>query len=83
MSRTFQGFDRITSDPGVLGGQPCVRGTRLTVSRVLEVVSQDLTRAEIRADYPRLDDEDIRQALAFAAHSLRDDRMIPLASDAA
>ena len=73
------GFDRITSDPARLGGQPCIRDLRLTVRRVVEAVALYPDRHELRREYPELDDEDIRQALAFAAASL-DDRIVPLAA---
>lgn len=48
-------------------GQPCIRGQRLTVRCVVEAVALYPDRAELRRQYPELDDEDIRQALAFAA----------------
>jgi uncharacterized protein (DUF433 family) len=73
----FQGFDRITADPGVLGGKPVIRGMRLSVQRVLEILAQNPSWEELRLDYPELDAEDIRQALAFAAASLGD-RVLPL-----
>lgn len=65
-------FDRITSDPAILNGQPCIRGTRLTVRRVLTILADYPNRDEIRKDYPQLEDEDIRQALAYAAANLED-----------
>jgi len=74
---TYPGFDRITSDPAILGGKPCVRGMRLSVQRALENVAAYSDRAAIRADFPELEDEDIRQALRFAA-GLIEDRMFPL-----
>ena len=64
---TIQIFDRITIEPAKLNGQPCIRGLRLTVRRVLEALSTYASRDELRADYPELDDEDIRQAIAYAA----------------
>jgi uncharacterized protein (DUF433 family) len=70
-------FDRITSDPQILDGQPCIRGMRLTVRRLLEVIALYPDRAELRAEYPEVDDEDIRQALEFAAANL-DDRVVEL-----
>ncbi len=70
-------FDRITSDPAVLHGQPCIRGLRLTVRRVLEALATYPDRAELRTEYPELEDEDIRQALEFAAANL-DDRVVEL-----
>lgn len=63
-------FDRITSDPTILNGQPCIRGMRLTVRRVLEALATYPNRDELRAEYPELDDEDIRQALQYAAANL-------------
>lgn len=70
-------FDRITYDPATLNGQPCIRNLRLTVRRVVEAVAIYPDREELRQEYPELDDEDIRQALEFAAANL-DDRTIPL-----
>lgn len=61
------GFDRITFDPNVMGGRACIRGMRVTVSLILNLVANGLTEAEILADYPYLETEDIRQALAYAA----------------
>jgi uncharacterized protein (DUF433 family) len=66
-------FDRITIEPGKMGGQPCIRGLRLTVRRVLEAVGHYKSRDELRADYPELEDEDIRQAIAYAAAMLGDE----------
>jgi uncharacterized protein (DUF433 family) len=80
MERTFMTtFDRITSDPAVLGGQACVRGLRLTVRRIVEAVSAYRTWDAVLAEYPELEFEDIRQALEFAATNL-DDRVIELPS---
>ena len=70
-------FDRITSDPGKMNGEPCIRNFRLTVRRVLEAMAIYPDREELKREYPELEDEDIRQALAFAAASL-DDKVLPL-----
>ncbi len=70
-------FDRITVDPATMNGQPCVRGMRLTVRRVVEAVALYPNRSELKAEYPELEDEDIRQALEFAAENL-DDQVISL-----
>ncbi len=67
-------LERISIDPAVMNGQPCIRRTRLTVRRVLYILAETNDREEIRRDYPRLDDEDIRQALLYAAASV-DDRI--------
>lgn len=66
-------FDRITIDPAVLNGQPCIKGTRLTVKRVLLALAEHPDREELRKDYPQLSDEDIQQALAYAAANLADE----------
>ena len=82
MTRIFQGFDRITTDPEVLGGKPCIRGMRLSVQRVLEILAQNPSWDDLRQDYPELEAEDLRQALAFAA-ALLTDRVIPFSASAA
>ncbi len=68
----MQRFDRITVDPAQMNGQPCLRGTRLTVRRAVEIAALYPDRAERLREYPELDDEDIRQALHFAACHLPD-----------
>jgi uncharacterized protein (DUF433 family) len=65
-------FDRITSQPDRMNGQPCVRELRLTVRRVLEIVAAYGSRDEIKRDFPELEDEDIVQALGYAAAMLDD-----------
>ena len=60
-------FGRISVDPAVMNGQPCIRGTRLTVKRVLLGLAQYLDREEFRKEYPQLQDEDVREALEYAA----------------
>ncbi len=70
-------FERITFDPAILSGQPCIRGTRLTVRRVLEALATYPDRQQFRAEYPEIEDEDIRQALEYAAANL-EDRVVEL-----
>jgi uncharacterized protein (DUF433 family) len=70
-------FERITTDPDRMNGQPCVRDLRLTVRRVLEIVASCPDRAQRRREYPELEDEDVVQALGFAAAML-DDAVIDL-----
>ena len=70
-------FDRITIDPELMNGQPSIRGMRLTVRRVVEAVALYPDRAELKQKYPELEDDDIRQALEFAADNL-DDQIITL-----
>ena len=71
------GFSRITIDPAIMNGQPCIRGMRLTVRRVLESLALYPDREQLLAEYPELEDEDIRQALAYAAANL-DDKILQL-----
>lgn len=68
----MQGFDRITWNPNQMNGQPCIRGMRITVRRVVEAVATYPDRNDLLRNYPELDSEDIRQALAFAAANLED-----------
>lgn len=70
-------FDRITVDPAKMNGQPCVRGMRLTVRRVLEAMATFPDRKELFDEYPGLEEEDIRQALEYAAANL-DDEVVEL-----
>jgi uncharacterized protein (DUF433 family) len=63
-------LERISIDPAVMNGQPCVRGTRITVKRVLYILAECRNREEIYKDVPRLEDEDIRQAMLYAADSV-------------
>ena len=65
-------LDRITVEPGKMNGQPCIRGMRITVKRVVLAVAAYGTGEELRRAYPDLEDEDIRQALEYAAASLED-----------
>ena len=59
--------DRITIDPTVCGGRPCVRGLRIRVKDVLDLLAAGATHDEILADYPYLESEDITAVLEFAA----------------
>ena len=59
--------NRITVDPLQMNGQPCIRGMRLTVRRLVVALSLYPNRADFFKDYPELEDEDVRQALEFAA----------------
>lgn len=65
-------FDRITRNNEILEGQPCIRNMRITVKRVLELLVLYPDRAELFAEYPELEEEDIKQALEYAAASLED-----------
>lgn len=61
------GFDRITFDPNVMGGKACVRGMRVTVSLVVNLVADGMSTEEIIQAYPYLEPEDVRQSLAYTA----------------
>jgi len=72
-------FDRITCNPQRLNGQPCIRDLRMTVRRVLDALALYPDRAEFFRQYPELEEEDVRQALAYAAASL-EDKSMPLSA---
>jgi uncharacterized protein (DUF433 family) len=61
-------FQRITIKPGKCGGRPCIRGMRIRVTDVLQLLSAGATHEEILADYPDLEREDILAVLSYAAH---------------
>jgi uncharacterized protein (DUF433 family) len=72
------GYTRITTDPGQMGGVPCLRGLRIPVATVVALVAEGETPADILALYPDLEAEDVREALLFAAEAVRE-RTLPLA----
>jgi uncharacterized protein (DUF433 family) len=70
-------FTRITVDPEKMGGVPCIRGFRLPVATIVEMVAEGMGDEEILRAYPDLEPEDIREALRYAAEAVRE-REIPL-----
>ena len=68
--------DIITIEPGKMGGKPCIRGLRITVYDLLDYLASGMTEAEILADFPDLQADDIRATLAFAAD--RERRLLSL-----
>ena len=73
-SATLRGVDwreRITIEPGKRGGRPCIRGLRITVYDVLEYLASGMSEEQVLADFPELEPDDIRAALAFAAERER------------
>lgn len=70
-------FDRISLDHRIMGGVPCIRGTRIPVATVVAMVAEGMTTDEILADFPQLAREDIREALRYAAAAV-DERELPL-----
>jgi uncharacterized protein (DUF433 family) len=73
------GFDRVTFDPTVMGGRACIRGLRITVALVLNLVANRMTIAEIIREYPDLEPEDIEPALLYGAFLAREE-ILPLNS---
>jgi uncharacterized protein (DUF433 family) len=72
-------FDRITLDPQVMGGKPCIRGLRVTVGTVLGLLAAGRSREEILKAYPYLESDDIDHCLAYAAWRM-EERDLPLVS---
>jgi uncharacterized protein (DUF433 family) len=72
-------FDRIMHDPGVLAGRATIRGLRISVAHVVNLVANGMTPAQIVAELPDLEEEDIRQSLAYAA-AIAEDRVYPLSA---
>jgi uncharacterized protein (DUF433 family) len=71
------GFDRITFDPDILGGKACIRGMRISVSLIINLVANGMTVEEILEEYPDLEAKDIQQALRYAAWATEDIVHIP------
>ena len=66
------GFERITFDPDTLGGRACIRGMRIAVSLIVNLVANGMTTEEILQEYPDLEAEDVRQALQYTAWAKKD-----------
>ena len=73
------GFARITVNPRQMGGVPCVRGVRIPVSVIVGMVADGMTSDEILEAYPDLEQEDIREALRYAAEAVVERRLPPVA----
>ncbi len=74
----MEALDRITRDPRVMGGKPCIRGMRVTVGMIVGQIGAGRSVDELLADYPYLELEDVLQALRYAAW-LAEEREMPLA----
>jgi uncharacterized protein (DUF433 family) len=72
------GEDLIVSDPKVMMGKPVIKGTRITVELILDKLAAGETVSQILASHPRLTEESVRAALAFASQALRADVIYPL-----
>lgn len=70
-------YDRISHDPAILAGRAAIRGLRISVAHVVNLVANGLTAAQVIRELPDLDEEDVRQALAYAA-ALAQDELHPL-----
>lgn len=70
-------FDRITQDPNILAGRATIRGLRISVAHVVNLVANGMTSAQIVQELPDLEEEDVREALAYAA-ALAHDEVHPL-----
>jgi len=73
---------RIALDPRVMTGKPVIRGTRIPVELIVRMLAQGISEAEILKEYPRLQPQDIRAALAYAARVLTQDEVFPLSTSA-
>lgn len=69
-------FDRITSDPAILGGKPIVRGSRISVELILEWIASGATRDDIVIKHPQLTVADVEQAIEYAAASMRNEVLL-------
>ena len=69
-------FDRIISDPAILGGKPCVKRTRISIEFLLEMVAQGASRADILKAYSHLSTQDVEQALRYASRFLENEVVI-------
>lgn len=63
--------ERISQDPNILGGKPVIRGTRLAVELIIDLLAQDWTEAGILRNYPGLSDQDIRACVAYASQGIK------------
>ena len=71
-------FQRIASDPSVLGGKPCIRGTRISVEFILELIASGASRDDIIRGWPNLTAEDVEEAVLYAARFLKNEIVLNL-----
>jgi uncharacterized protein (DUF433 family) len=72
-------FTRITVNPKQMGGVPCIRGLRIPVATVVDMIADGMTSAEILRAFPDLEEQDLHEALQYAAEAVRE-RQLPLVS---
>ena len=75
-------LNRISIDPEICGGRPCIRGTRIWVSLVLDMLAGGMSEADLRAEYPQLTHDDVLAAIAYGAEAARE-RIIPVSGEPA
>jgi uncharacterized protein (DUF433 family) len=75
-------LQRISIDPRICGGKPCIKGTRIWVSLILDFLADDMTEAELLTEYPGLTHEDVLAAIAYGAEAARE-RVIPVPAETA
>jgi uncharacterized protein (DUF433 family) len=73
-------LDRIAIDPAVCSGRPCIRGTRIWVSLILDFLADGMSEAELLAEYPQLINEDVLAAIAYGAEAARE-RIVSVSAD--
>lgn len=78
--RIVEGLERITFDPQVMGGKPCIRGMRVTVGMIVRAIAGGLSMDDLLAYYPYLERGDIEQALEYAARRLDEEQEFDLVS---
>ena len=70
-------LERISIDPAVCGGKPCIRGTRIWVALILDFLADGMTETELLCDYPQLTHQDVMAAIAYGAEMSRE-RILPI-----
>ena len=70
-------LDRVTIDPRICGGKPCIKGTRIWVTLILDLLADGTTEAELLTEYPQLTHEDVLAAIAYGAEMARE-RIVPV-----
>ena len=73
-------MERIVTDPRICGGKPCIKGTRIPVTVILDNLADGLSPEEIVKEYPPLTLEDVRAAIKYAAELTREEEIVPLGS---
>ena len=75
-------FDKIVSDPAILGGKPCIKDSRISVELILEWMASGATVPDIHQEYPHLEEKAIFQAIQYASHFMRNEIMLEIKAEA-